>query len=155
MRSITWQVLGGVCQPLLMYEIHSAGLGDSRCQLYMVTWQPTKRVCDVMQPVSNLRQQFGSMWRCLKIVAHMWCSNEVFIDIYVYSIYLKMIDGLRTILHHLAPFAAVPLLSRCLTIWACLAQGSSTFVESPAKLPPGLPWCPARWWPSGASRRKV
>ena len=32
------EVLSGACQPLLMYEIHSAGLGDSRCQLYMVTW---------------------------------------------------------------------------------------------------------------------
>ena len=46
-RSITRQVLSGACQPLLMYEIHSAGLGDSRCQLYMVTWQPKKRGCDV------------------------------------------------------------------------------------------------------------
>ena len=32
------EVLSGACQPLLMCELHSAGLGDSRCQLYMAPW---------------------------------------------------------------------------------------------------------------------
>ncbi|CAK9113905.1 unnamed protein product [Durusdinium trenchii] len=112
-------VLSGACQPLLMCEVHAAGLGDARCQLYMVFYYLGMSFTGLLQlcraddaGLPGLQLQSGSLKRHMDVWTLLPCVFVAFFGITAQS--LNWAGNMR------AGSSIFAVVYASVTIWAAL-----------------------------------